>query len=190
MHRRFLVMIACFLLVGAVLSWLWSPPPDKVAAMPSPLSVTGVSARSRSVPGRLIIPVKGVSASAVRDTFDEGRVGHTHEATDILAPRGTPVLATADGVIRKLFLSKPGGLTIYQFDRTEAYAYYYAHLDRYRDHLKEGMRVKQGDVIGYVGTTGNAPIDTPHLHFAIFKLGPEKRWYEGTAINPYPLLVE
>jgi hypothetical protein len=93
-----------------------------------------------------------------------------------------------DGRVAKLFLSKPGGLTIYQFDPTSTYAYYYAHLERYADGLKDGDRVERGDVIGYVGTSGNAPPDTPHLHFAIFKLTDAKRWWQGVAIDPYPVL--
>jgi peptidoglycan LD-endopeptidase LytH len=94
-----------------------------------------------------------------------------------------------DGVIRKLFLSKPGGLTVYEFDRDEVFCFYYAHLDRYAEGLKEGQLVRRGQVIGYVGTTGNAPPETPHLHLAIFRLGPEKRWWQGTAIDPYPVLM-
>jgi murein DD-endopeptidase MepM/ murein hydrolase activator NlpD len=145
---------------------------------------------SSDFPRSLIIPVEGVSAADIQDTFDQGRgTERKHEATDILAPRGTPVIAADDGVIKKLFLSKPGGNTIYQFDPTEQYCYYYAHLDRYADVIREGMTVKQGQVIGYVGTTGNAPANTPHLHFGIFKLGAEKRWWEGTPINPYPILI-
>jgi murein DD-endopeptidase MepM/ murein hydrolase activator NlpD len=140
-------------------------------------------------PRQLLIPVLGVPAANIRDTFDEGRgTERKHEATDILAPRGTPVIAADDGAIKKLFLSKPGGITIYQFDPTETFAYYYAHLDRYADGIREGMTVHQGEIIGYVGTTGNAPPGTPHLHFGIFKLGPERRWWEGTPLNPYPLL--
>ena len=114
--------------------------------------------------------------------------GKLHEATDILATRGAPVVAVEDGIIQKLFLSKPGGITIYEFDRAGVFCYYYAHLERYARGLAEGMSVKRGDVIGYVGTTGNAPPQTPHLHFAIFKLGPEKQWWKGTAIDPYPVL--
>ena len=139
----------------------------------------------------IIIPVPGVTAKDIRDTFDEARgPERKHEATDILAPRGTPVLAVDDGEIKKLFSSKPGGLTVYHFDSTGQYCYYYAHLDRYADGLREDMTVRRGDIIGYVGTTGNAPPDTPHLHFGIFKLGPEKRWWEGTPINPYPILID
>ena len=105
-----------------------------------------------------------------------------------MAPRGTPVVAVDDGKVVKLFNSKPGGLTVYQFDPDEKLAYYYAHLDRYAPGLAEGTVVKRGDVIGYVGSTGNANPDAPHLHFAVFVLGPEKRWWQGTPINPYPLL--
>jgi murein DD-endopeptidase MepM/ murein hydrolase activator NlpD len=139
----------------------------------------------------LIMPISGVRPGDIRDTFKQSRPGgQAHEATDILAPRNTPILAMEEGVIQKLFLSKPGGLTIYEFDRDGTYCYYYAHLERYADGLKEGMRVKRGDVIGYVGTSGNALGKSPHLHLAIFKLGPQKRWWEGTPIDPYPLLIE
>ena len=105
-----------------------------------------------------------------------------------MAPRGTPVLAVADGKIEKLFDSKQGGLTLYQFDRTGTFAYYYAHLDRYAAGMVEGRQLERGEVLGYVGGTGNADPAGPHLHFAIFVLGPEKHWWQGTAINPYPLL--
>jgi murein DD-endopeptidase MepM/ murein hydrolase activator NlpD len=141
-------------------------------------------------PRRITVPVAAASATDIQDTFNQARGSERkHEATDIIAPRGTPVIAADDGTIKKLFLSKPGGITIYQFDPTEQYCYYYAHLDRYADGIHENMRVMRGDVIGYVGTTGNAPAGSPHLHFAIFKLGPEKRWWEGTPVNPYPMLI-
>jgi len=139
----------------------------------------------------LILPIEGLTVRDIHDTFDQGRAGgKPHEASDLLAPRGTPIMAVEDGVIQKLFLSKPGGLTIYEFDLQNVYCFYYAHLDRYAEGLREGMHVKQGEVIGYVGTSGNAPPNTPHLHFAIFKLGLEKRWWQGVAINPYPLLIK
>jgi murein DD-endopeptidase MepM/ murein hydrolase activator NlpD len=134
-------------------------------------------------------PISGLVLADLRDTFEEFHNGHRHEAIDILEPRGTPVHAVVSGTIRKLFLSKPGGNTIYQFDETGVYCYYYAHLERYVDGLREGMRVERGDVIGFVGSTGNADARTPHLHFAIFELGPEKQWWKGTAIDPYPDLV-
>ena len=136
------------------------------------------------------MPVAGMKLSDLRNTFAEGRGSERrHEATDIVAPRGTPVLAVEDGTVRKLFLSKPGGLTIYQFDPEERYCYYYAHLERYAPDLLEGAKVRQGQVIAYVGTSGNAPPKTPHLHFAIAELGPDKKWWGGTPIDPYPILL-
>ena len=108
-----------------------------------------------------------------------------HEAIDILAPRHTPVVAVEDGTIARLFNSKAGGITVYQFDPTEQFCYYYAHLQRYAAGLRDGQRISKGDVIGYVGTTGNAPPSTPHLHFAIFQLTDAKRWWEGRPIDPY-----
>jgi murein DD-endopeptidase MepM/ murein hydrolase activator NlpD len=107
---------------------------------------------------------------------------------DILAPRHTPVVAVEAGTIARLFSSARGGLTIYQFDPASTYVYYYAHLERYAPGLKEGAAVQPGKVIGFVGTSGNAPPDTPHLHFAIFKLTEKKRWWEGTPIDPYLVL--
>jgi len=139
--------------------------------------------------GTLLIPVAGVVASQLSDTFNDTRDGtRRHEALDIMASRGTPVLAASDGKVAKLFTSVPGGLTIYEFDPTATYAYYYAHLDRYAPGLAEGKALKRGDLIGYVGSTGDASPDAPHLHFAISVLGPEKQWWKGTAVNPYPLL--
>ncbi len=137
----------------------------------------------------LLVPVSGMLPSQLVDTFTQSRgEGRLHDAIDIMAPRGTPVVAVADGRVAKLFNSKPGGLTMYQFDVEEKQAYYYAHLDSYSPTLMEGQQVRRGDVIGYVGSTGNANPDGPHLHFAIFILGPDKKWWQGTAINPYPLL--
>lgn len=138
----------------------------------------------------LQMPVVGARTMDLRDNFEEPRGSRRHEAIDILAPRGTPVVAADEGRIAKLFTSKQGGLTVYQFDRDEKHAYYYAHLDRYAEGLKEGGYLRRGDPVGYVGTTGNAPPDTPHLHFAIVELGPEKRWWEGKPLNPYPFLMK
>ena len=134
-------------------------------------------------------PIRGLTLASLRDTFEEARNGHPHEAIDILEPRGTPVLAVVSGTVRKLFLSKPGGNTIYEFDESGIYCYYYAHLDGYAKELREGMRVERGDVIGFVGSTGDADPRTPHLHLAIFDLGPERLWWKGKAVNPYPGLV-
>jgi murein DD-endopeptidase MepM/ murein hydrolase activator NlpD len=137
----------------------------------------------------LTLPVQLITRDDIRDNFNEARgAGRQHEAIDVLAPRNTPILAVEDGTVAKLFLSKAGGLTIYQFDPTGDYVYYYAHLEGYAPGLKEKDAVTRGQVIGYVGTSGNAPRDTPHLHFAIFKLTGEKQWWRGTAIDPYQVL--
>lgn len=136
------------------------------------------------------LPIAGLKLENIEDTFNDMRGGtRRHQATDILSPRGTPVMAVDAGTIKKLFTSKQGGLTIYQFDPEGTYCYYYAHLDHYATGLQEGAFVQRGQVIGYVGTTGNAPANTPHLHLAIFKLGPDKVWWHGIPINPFPALV-
>ena len=137
----------------------------------------------------LLIPVQGKTRADLVDTFTDARSqGRLHDAIDIMAQAGTPVLAVADGQVEKLFTSERGGLTLYQFEPSGKYAYYYAHLERYTPGLAEKQSIKRGQVIGYVGSTGNANPSAPHLHFAIFVLGPERHWWEGTAINPYPLL--
>ncbi len=143
------------------------------------------------IPGGVIVPVAGITPSDLNDNYMQVRGGGTrlHGAIDIMAPRNTPVLAAVDGTVRKLFTSAGGGLTIYQFDQNEERIYYYAHLDRYAPLLREGQFVRQGSVIGFVGTTGNAAPDAPHLHFAIEMLPPTKEWWKGTPINPYPVLT-
>lgn len=148
------------------------------------LAVGGTSSISEMTP-----PIRGLTLADLRDSFDEVHNGHRHEAIDIPAPGGTPVYAVVSGTVRKLFLSKPGGNTIYQFDESGVYCYYYAHLRAYATGLREGMRVERGDMIGYVGSTGNADPRAPHLHFAIFELGPERVWWQGKAVNPYPGLA-
>src|SRR5688572_16977684 len=134
----------------------------------------------------LAIPVRGFEADHLVSSFDDARGrSRRHEAIDILAPRGTDVLAVEDGKVAKIFTSDAGGLTLYQFDPSETFVYYYAHLDSYAPGLKEGSMLRKGDVVGTVGTTGNAPKDTPHLHFSISKLDPDKRWWGGTALDPF-----
>jgi murein DD-endopeptidase MepM/ murein hydrolase activator NlpD len=142
----------------------------------------------RAIPVHLIVPIAGLSVKSLHDTFSEMRDGHAHEALDIPAPRGTPAHAADEGNIAKLFRSKKGGITVYQFDDSQTYCYYYAHLDRYAPGLREGMLLHPGEVLGYVGTSGDAPPDAPHLHFAAFRLGPEKNWWQGTPLDPLPLL--
>jgi murein DD-endopeptidase MepM/ murein hydrolase activator NlpD len=133
----------------------------------------------------LRVPVDGSDVGSWKGAFEQERPGHRHEAVDILAPRGTPVHAVDDGSVAKLFTSAGGGISVYQYDPGRRFIYYYAHLDRYADGLREGDPVQQGQVLGFVGTTGNAPRDTPHLHFAIFELGPGEGWWQGRAVDPY-----
>lgn len=154
---------------------VWAAPVDDAAA------VAALRAR------QLEIPVQGLKAPQLTDTYQQARAGGTrsHEALDIAAPAGTPVRAVEDGKIVKLFRSVPGGITIYQFDPGQQFAYYYAHLERYAPALVEGAVVRKGEVIGYVGSTGNASAAAPHLHFAIFRLGPQRKWWRGEPINPF-----
>ncbi|MDP2032085.1 MAG: M23 family metallopeptidase [Polaromonas sp.] len=162
-------------------------PAPNTDATPATLAVPAdASDLSRLRARDFAIPVRGFSASDLSDNYTQGRAGGAlHEALDIMAPRGTPVLAVEDGRIAKLFLSKPGGITLYQFDPSGEFAYYYAHLDAYADGIAEGGTLRRGQVIGYVGSSGNASPDAPHLHFAIYKLGPDKQWWRGTPINPF-----
>jgi murein DD-endopeptidase MepM/ murein hydrolase activator NlpD len=134
------------------------------------------------------MPIANIDPHTLSSNFSQTRGGHAHEALDIMAPRGTPVMAVAEGNVVKLFTSKQGGLTVYQFDNSRTWCYYYAHLDHYAAGLNEGTLLRKGDVLGYVGSTGDASPDAPHLHFAVFALGPEKHWWQGTAIDPLPLL--
>jgi murein DD-endopeptidase MepM/ murein hydrolase activator NlpD len=136
-----------------------------------------------------MIPVEGVTANELTRQFSDQRGGtRHHEAIDIMAPRNTPVLAVEGGTIARLFFSRAGGTTIYQFDPSGEFCYYYAHLEGYAEGLREGTSVRKGQILGYVGTSGNAPKNTPHLHFAIFRLTEARHWWEGTPIDPYDLI--
>jgi peptidoglycan LD-endopeptidase LytH len=162
--------------------------PGPEAAMPAPAPGAGGPPLVLA-PGSLLMPVRGVDPARLQDNYSQPRGDAAHGALDIMAPRGTPVVAVADGRIAKLFTSKPGGLTVYQFDASERLVYYYAHLDRYAPGLKEGQRLRRGDPVGTVGSTGNASPDAPHLHFAVHVLGVERSWWKGTPVNPYPLIA-
>jgi murein DD-endopeptidase MepM/ murein hydrolase activator NlpD len=195
---------------GALTDWWLTPPPlSPVPAMTTDRGSTDLPAAERSLgttgvelPGLppvdeapsvveellrkdLLVPVEGADPVGWKGAFEQERAGHEHEAVDILAPRGTPVLAVDEGVVAKMFTSRNGGITLYQFDPTRQFTYYYAHLDRYADGIREGDALSRGQVIGYVGTTGNAPPDTPHLHFAIFQLADGDGWWQGRPIDPY-----
>ena len=143
-------------------------------------------------PAGLAIPVQGIKADELTDTFTQARAGgaRRHDAIDIMAGEGTPVLAAADGTVEKLFFSNGGGgITAYVRSPDQRWSYYYAHLQSYAPGLAEGQQVKRGQVLGRVGHTGNANPAGPHLHFAINRMEPGEKWYQGTAINPYPLLA-
>lgn len=148
------------------------------AADPAPL-------RARS----LALPVAGVTVDELRDSFADPRSGHIHQALDIVAPRGTRVVAVDDGKVQKLHSSARGGLTVYQFDHSESYCYVYAHLDRYAPGLREGDVLRKGSLVGLVGTTGNAPPDVPHLHLEIVELTPARVWCRGRPVNPFQVFV-
>ena len=137
----------------------------------------------------LSIPVAGITKSALRNTYDEMRGGtRIHEALDILAPRGTAVLSAASGRVLKLFNSKAGGLMVYATDSTERFILMYAHLDAYQPGLAEGQPLRRGQPLGTVGTTGNASLAVPHLHFALARSNDVKQWWRGVPVNAYPLL--
>ncbi|MFC5497804.1 M23 family metallopeptidase [Caenimonas terrae] len=165
------------------------PPADAPAVPPEPAQAQSSAEGAALLAARRpMLPVEGVPPSALRDNYQQGRGARKHEAIDIMAARGTRVFAVDDGKLVKLFHSVPGGITAYQFDPQGRLAYYYAHLDRYADGLKEGMALRRGDLIGYVGSTGNAAAEAPHLHFAVFLLGPEKQWWKGEPVNPFQAL--
>jgi peptidoglycan LD-endopeptidase LytH len=173
------------------------PPPQTAERMPgraanAPATGPAVSATTdelAALSAGLGVPVAGVARSALRDSYTEPRGGRLHEALDIIVPRGTPVLSAADGTLLKLFDSDAGGLMVYAMDVSERFILLYGHLDGYADGLTEGMPLARGQVIGHVGTTGNAPGGTPHLHFEILRGNPAAAWWVGVPVNPYPLLV-
>jgi murein DD-endopeptidase MepM/ murein hydrolase activator NlpD len=163
-----------------------APRRDGALIPASDVATVGVDPVAALARKRIRLPIANANVAAMKGGFNESRSGgRRHEAVDILAPRHTPVLAVDQGTIARLLYSQAGGTTIYQFDSTERFCYYYAHLERYAPGLREGQRVRAGDVLGFVGTSGNAPPNTPHLHFAIFQLTSDRRWWEGRPLDPY-----
>jgi murein DD-endopeptidase MepM/ murein hydrolase activator NlpD len=174
--------------------------PAEAAPSPAADSVSGTRApaldsqmpRQQAITGDLLIPVLNIRADDLSDTFTDARGDglRLHEAIDIMAPTGTTVIAAAPGTIEKLFRSKAGGNTIYVRSQDGETIYYYAHLDEYAAGLKEGQRIRRGQRLGAVGSTGNASDDAPHLHFAILRTTADADWWEpANAVNPYPLLT-
>ncbi|MDB5033305.1 MAG: hypothetical protein JWQ98_546 [Chlorobi bacterium] len=165
-----------------------APVPRDTATRPAPSASTG-GAGATSPAGRLLIPVAGVRRDQLQNTFDDARSeGRVHDAIDIMSPCGTQVLAATDGRIVKLFTSEKGGITIYQLSPDSTTVYYYAHLSHYADDLIEGHVARRGEVLGYVGDTGNAGPGNCHLHFAIWLVTDPRHIWDGTNINPYPIL--
>ncbi|MGI8810958.1 MAG: M23 family metallopeptidase [Pyrinomonadaceae bacterium] len=164
-------------------SEFYDDPTANANSAPTPTAAT------TSQPGSIIIPVAGIKPEQLTDTFTAARSGgRVHDAIDIMAPGGAPVIAAVDGKIIKFHDSVPGGISIYELGADGKYVYYYAHLQKRADGLKEGDSVRQGATIGFVGDTGNAGPGNYHLHFAITIAGDPKRWWEGQNINPFPLL--
>ncbi len=197
-HARLRILGVLMLLVAV--GWVFlmarglpSPPAPALAAdRPGEAARPRVELGAYRAPSGLIIPVRGVRPGQLTDTFTQAREGglRVHDAIDIMVPRGTLVLAAAPGIVEKLFTSKAGGLTLYQRSLDRRTTYYYAHLDSYAPGLRQDQPVRTGQVIGAVGSTGNANPFAPHLHFAVLQTRPEAKWYEPTvAINPYPLLT-
>ena len=151
-------------------------------------AVRPTSAELSELGAALIVPVAGVVPKDLLDTFDEPRGSRRHNALDIPAPRGTPVLSATDGRLQRMFASEAGGLMVYASDPTDRFVLMYAHLDRYADGLTDGMALRRGDTIGYVGTTGNAPPNVPHLHFGIARTSNVAQWWTGMPVDPRPLL--
>ena len=196
---------AAWILFGSVYTsaWLDEPAAEPVSAGDRPAAATGdapggtletpaIVGPAAAAADALIVPVAGIRTDQLSDTFTDARGGGSrlHEALDIMAPRGTRVLAAAPGKVESLFQSDAGGNTIYVRSNDRQTIYYYAHLDAYAQGLKEGDTVRRGQLLGTVGSSGNASDDAPHLHFAILRTTPDARWWEpATAINPYPLLA-
>ena len=204
--RRSLALLLVLGSTTACTRTLIQPYPAPVRHEPEPATRAVVLAGAPTKPGRnavseeeavdyllargMEIPVAGRSVKDLEDTFDAGRDGgRTHRALDILAPRGTPVLAADSGRILRISENKLGGNTVYTTDPQERIVYYYAHLDAYQPGLVQGMAIARGDTLGFVGTTGNAPKDTPHLHFQVMRMPADGKYWDGEAINPYPLFL-
>ncbi|MFI5231134.1 MAG: M23 family metallopeptidase [Gemmatimonadales bacterium] len=198
-----LVVVSC----GPALQPL--PPMMPLAPLPSPSSESPAPVAGRAGAERaarppehdafltelyargLLVPVRGVAASQIPDTFKDARDGvRVHNAEDILAKRGTPVIAADDGSVIHVGKNKLGGNVVWTTDPERRFAYYYAHLDHYAKGLHDGQSISRGDVLGYVGTTGNAPKDVPHLHFQLLRIVKGVRYSEGPPVDPLPFFTQ
>ena len=192
MRRSLIVLVA--LVVSGCARHAYSPsvpaPAPAARASAALTSVSSAEAVDYLLARGIFIPVAGATLSQLHDTFDEGRDGgRVHRALDIMAPRGTPVLSADSGRILRISTGALGGNTIYATDPLGRVVYYYAHLDGYQPGLAQGALLARGDTLGFVGTTGNAPKDTPHLHFQVMRMPPDGKFWDGDPINPYPLIL-
>ena len=204
MHRS-LILLAALAVSGCARHAYSAPAPTPVSAARTTgvvlagstsavamgaASVSSVEAVDYLLARGILLPVAGITSDHLQDTFDEGRdAGRSHRALDILAPRGTPVLSADSGRILRISVSSLGGNTVYATDPLGRIVYYYAHLDGYQSGLTQGAPVARGDTLGFVGTTGNAPKDTPHLHFQVMRMPRDGKYWDGEPINPFPLLL-
>ncbi|MEO8336002.1 MAG: M23 family metallopeptidase [bacterium] len=197
MRRSVLVLLALSVTGCARRVYSSSPSPAEPRVVSAPVRpvvvvdpVSSTEAVDYLLARGMLIPVAGVSVGQLHDTFDEGRDGgRVHRALDILAPRGTPVLSADSGRILRVSSNTLGGNIIYATDPLGRVVYYYAHLDSYQLGLTQGAQVARGDTLGFVGTTGNAPKDTPHLHFQVMRMPSDGKYWDGEPINPYPLIL-
>ena len=186
-----LVLLGSALAVVGCTTWIQhrvAPSGEEAVSVPLPAAPIGKAPPDAPPTGAIRMPVKGVAAASLKDSFLDKRGSRLHHAIDIMAPRGTPVLAAVDGEVAKAYRHALGGLSVYQYDAERRHAYYYAHLDFFAPGLAAGQPIAAGALIGYVGTSGNATPTSPHLHFAIYRLGPEKQWWRGTPLDPYDRL--
>lgn len=183
-----IILVAVLVAIGLFASMLSFGPVPGGGITPR---ITADVPSTDAAPGTLVVPVKGYPAASLRDSWGDERAGgaRAHRGTDLMATAGTPVIAAAAGRVEKLFDSDAGGTTLYVRSHDRRWSYYYAHLAGYVPGLREGMRVRAGDPLGYVGDTGNAGIGNAHLHFAMSRMGHDDRWWQGEAVNPYPLLA-
>jgi uncharacterized membrane protein len=164
---------------------------DLPVAKPAPTPPIAASVTDVEIlTAEIAMPLAGIDPAKLHDSFNDLRGGgvRRHEALDIMAPRRTPIVSAASGKVLKLFTSKAGGLMVYAADSAERFILMYAHLDAYAEGLKGDQPLQRGQLIGYVGSTGNAAPNAPHLHFALARTDNVVDWWKGTPVDPLPIL--
>lgn len=188
--RRSIGLLSLFALIGLTFRYCVVFLPNASESM-TPSSGSLTSSSHDRPPTKVRLPVEGIMVGQLVDTYAQSRESgrRVHNAIDILAPRGTRVLAAAPGVIEKLFKSDRGGNTVYVRSPDRHWTYYYAHLDSYAPGVRQGAAISAGEWLGAVGSSGNASAEAPHLHFAINRMRPGEQWFQGEPVNPYPILA-